>query len=669
MVPVYFQFNEELREKLMNKRPKVWFENLHGYVYDSLRLEAARRFAVNQVPVLEPGAWKEYAAELRNKIWGRLGTVYDGKLDLDFKEHGTVKMKGYSVCKVTYQSRPGVYVTASLYLPNGRGPFPAVINMHGHWPQGRLAERVQQRGHLLAMNGYVCLSVDAWGSGERSSVHGEYEYHGNTLGASLMDLGETLMGAQVVDNMRGVDLLVSLKCVNAKKIGATGASGGGNQTMWLAAMDERIKAAVPVVSVGSFESYVGRVNCICELLPEGLTFTEESGVLALTAPRALKICNCLGDSNPTFYPAEMLRSYWPAEKVYRRLNAEDCLSYQIFNMEHGYWPEIQEAMFGWFELHLKGKGLGMPKAFGSFEALPEKEMMVYEKGKRDKKVKTIAEYCAERSGELRKAMLKRNSFSEDRKRNELASVLKAEQPLEPMVHEYGTEDGWHRLCIETTCGKMLPLLVKKAKKSSSYVIFSHPSGMDAISGEQVENALKKGFCVVLADLSGTGQTVGAPVSRMPFHELSRGLLWLGRTLLGEWARELDCVNSALRLWFDAEHVSLYGCRETGVAALLAAALFGEVDEVTLNDAPLSYQFVAHGIPDYFTVALQVPGFLKWGDLSLAAALAKCPVRYVKPVLSDGTGVCEIEYGVWQKEFNSMRKKCHIDAGGMEVLPG
>jgi pimeloyl-ACP methyl ester carboxylesterase len=651
----------------MNKRPKVWFENLQGYVHDSLRLEAVRRFAVNQVPVLEPAPWKEYAAELRNKIWSRLGTVYDGKLDLDYKEHGTIKMKGYSIRKVTYQSRPGVHVTATLYVPNGRGPFPAVINMHGHWAQGRLAARVQQCGHLLAMNGYVCLSVDAWGSGERSSVHGEYEYHGGNLGGSVMNLGETLMGAQVVDNMRGVDLLASLKYVNAKKIGATGASGGGNQTMWLAAMDERIKAAVPVVSVGSFESYVGRVNCVCELLPDGLTLTEESGVLALAAPRALKICNCLKDTNPTFYPAEMLRSYRPAEGVYRRLKADDCLSYQVFNLEHGYWPEIQEAMFGWFELHLKGKGLGMPKAFKALEVVPEDQMMIYEKGKRDKKIKTILEYCSERSGEFRKAMLKRSSFSEDRKRDELASVLRAEQPLEPMVHEYETQDGWHRLCIETTCGKMLPLLVKNVKNPSGYIIFAHPDGMNAVPDEPVEKALKEGCCVALVDLSGTGQTAGSMDSRMPFHELSRGFLWLGRTVIGEWARELDCVNSALRLWFDADRVSLYGYRETGIAALSCAALFGEVDGVTLNDAPLSYQFVARGIPDYFTMALHVPGFLKWGDLSLAAALAKCPVRYVKPVLSDGTAVCEIEYGVWQKEFNAMRKKCHIDAGGMEIL--
>ena len=54
-------------------------------------------------------------------------------------------------------------------------------------------------------------------------------------------------------------------------------------------MDERIAAAMSVVSVGSFESYVYGMNCMCELLPDGLTFTEESGVLALIAPRSFSI--------------------------------------------------------------------------------------------------------------------------------------------------------------------------------------------------------------------------------------------------------------------------------------------------------------------------------------------------------------------------------------------
>jgi len=243
-------------------------------------------------------SWQKHRIELLKNIWKNLGVNYDKSIDLDLRETGEIKMDGYRIKNIYYQSRPGLYVTGNLYIPDGDGLFPGVIGMHGHWEQGRLAERIQSRGHTLAKNGYVSLHVDAWGSGERSTEHGEYEYHGAGLGGALFNIGESLMGAQLIDNMRAVDLLCSLDYVDSNKIGATGASG--NQTMWLAALDDRITTAVPVVSVGTFESYIMRSNCVCEYLPNGLTFTEESGVLALIAPRALKICNCLGDSNITF---------------------------------------------------------------------------------------------------------------------------------------------------------------------------------------------------------------------------------------------------------------------------------------------------------------------------------------------------------------------------------
>jgi len=240
--------------------PAVWTEPFTSYLSSSLHAEAARKFRIHQLPT-DAKAWKAHREELVAMLWKKLGVSIDHKLALDYHETATIKMDGYVVKNIYYQSRPGIYVTGNLYIPDGKKSFPAVVNMHGHWQQGRLAERVQMRGHSLAKNGYVCLSVDAFGAGERSTEHGNFEYHGGNLGTSLMNVGETLMGAQVVDNMRAVDLLCSFDFVDKKKIGATGASGGGNQTMWLTALDERIVASVPVVSVGSFESYVMRQNC------------------------------------------------------------------------------------------------------------------------------------------------------------------------------------------------------------------------------------------------------------------------------------------------------------------------------------------------------------------------------------------------------------------------
>ena len=275
-----------------------------------------------------PDDWKAESRRLRKALHELMHTNYDPALPLDLRVLREFEHEGCRIRNLMYQTRPGVYTTASLYLPQGQGPFPAVINLHGHWKQGRLAERVQSRGFALAKMGYAVLSPDAFGLGERGTVHGEWEHHGRRIGAAVFNLGETLMGCLLTDNMRSIDLLCSLPEVDASRIGATGASGGGNQTMWLTAMDERIKAAVPVCSVGSFDSYLGQPNCLCETLPGGLQLTEMAGVLALAAPRAMMICTGLYDVK-TFSPQEMLRSFDAAKPVFEKLGAADRFACRI----------------------------------------------------------------------------------------------------------------------------------------------------------------------------------------------------------------------------------------------------------------------------------------------------------------------------------------------------
>ena len=601
----------------------VWTESFSDYIENNLKQEAAKLFRIHQLPA-NLDSWQARRDELRNKIWENLGVVYDSSLELDLRETGEIKMDGYRIKNVYYQSRPGIYVTGNLYIPEGEGPFPAVVGMHGHWAQGRLAERVQSRGHTLAKNGYVCLLVDAWGSGERSTKHGEFEYHGAGLGGALFNIGESLMGAQIVDNMRAVDVLCSLDCVDSDKIGATGASGGGNQTMWLAAMDDRIVAAVPVVSVGSFQSYIMGSNCICECLPNGSTFTEESGVLALIAPRALKICNCLGDTNPTFYPAEMLRSYKETRKVFQAYDADTKLSYQVYNQPHGYWPEIRETMLGWFELHLKGIGTGAPKAEVPFETLPEEKMMVFEKEQRPEEVIGIAEYCRWQGEEL-KAEIAVSKIDRESKKAELRDVLKVSTPLTlKTTYEYGLESGWEKIAVETVCGRMIPVLRRKPQDGSSdYIIASSLNGKSELANNKhLNDAFDSGKGIILFDVYGSGETSDpdGAVTLSPYHTLARTLLWLGRSLYGEWCREYVLLASWCRESCGAENIELFGLRECGIAAIFAGALSANEVAVTAEKSPRSFVFTTNEKAAELSMGFCLPNILKWGDLELAAGL-------------------------------------------------
>jgi dienelactone hydrolase len=87
------------------------------------------------------------------------------------------------------------------------------------------------------------------------------------VGATLLPIGLPLSGLQVYENMRAVDYLLTRPEVDGSRLGITGASGGGNQTMYAGAFDERFKAVVPVCSVGTYQSYVGAACCMCEVVP------------------------------------------------------------------------------------------------------------------------------------------------------------------------------------------------------------------------------------------------------------------------------------------------------------------------------------------------------------------------------------------------------------------
>jgi hypothetical protein len=645
--------------------PEVLSDQRSDLLESSLRNEAILQSATHQLPSNQE-EWELYRKELRENVLEHSGIKVDHGLPLDMRETGTVQMEGYSIKNIYFQTQPGVYATANLYIPEGEGPFPAVVSMHGHWSEGKMAESVQALGHSLAKNGYVCLNIDAFGSGERTTAHGDFEYHGANLGASLMNIGETLLGVQVTDNMRGVDLLQSLPYVDEDNIGATGASGGGNQTMWFAALDERIKAASPIVSVGTFESAVMRSNCVCELLPGGLSFTETAGILAMYAPRAIKMCNHQQDSNPTFYPDEMLRSFHNAKPIFDLYGVEDHISYEIFDLTHGYWPEDREAMLGWFDLHLKGKGKGASRQEAPFELSSQEQLMVFEEGKRDPLVKSTGEYTRTRGEELRAGFLNKKTFDNNGKIKELRDILQVKGKEELLnVHEFTSKEGWDRMALETSDHKLIPLLHKAPKDDSEgYTLISNIKGKNGIPSSLLEELQQKGSGIVIVELTGTGEAssqVDSSNTRLSqFHTLSRANLWLGKTLLGEWAKEIGLVSTFIEDMYQPKKLFIDGSKEAGLAALFYCAIEEEapIDGLTVREAPASYLFDTRENIDFFSMGIHLPGFLNWGDVSLATALTGKEVNFIDPVTMSGRPLNNRDLQEYQAEFENIKKLCN-----------
>ena len=573
-----------------------------------------------------PKDWNSYRNELRSKLWKLLGTTYDSNLPLDCQVLKEFSYDGIIIKTLLYQTRENVYCTATLYQPAGVGPFPAVLNLHGHWLEGRLASRVQSRGFALAKNGYIVLSPDTFGLGERSTVHTQYEHHGRTLGAAVYNLGETMMGCILVDNKRSIDVLLSLKEVDANNIGVTGASGGGNQTMWLAAMDDRIKAAVPVCSVGSFASYIGEPNCVCETLPGGLEVTEMAGVLALAAPTAMMICTGLFDVK-TFSPQEMLRSFNAAKPVYKSLGAQNKFAYTILNQGHAYSKAAREVMLGWFDLHLKGIGNGLPKEEPLYRTLEKEDLLAFEAGKRPNKVCSVAQYCYQKGVELHQQLISKTSFIKEDEIAKLSNLLKIDNSLTVKeAIELAPIDQWERWQLSLSNGKHLPLVL--LPNGNNITLFTHFNGKQNVPNASLDKAYNENSTIALVDLSGHGENQVESDKVRQYHQLSRSLLWQGKTLCGLWTSEIMAIVNFLVEKYPSKTITLHGFKETAVASLYASIFCSNVSEVILEDAPVSYCFTEQS--DFYGMALPIPGILTWGDIPLAAALSKAKLVWLNP---------------------------------------
>ncbi|MEO5822973.1 MAG: acetylxylan esterase [Vicinamibacteraceae bacterium] len=175
------------------------------------------------------------------------------------KRFGTVEDDGFRVENVAYESVPGYWVTANVYVPAGAGPFPALVVAPGHGA-GKASQYSWAANFARA--GFLTLAIDPMGQGERmqhfdpelgaSKVEpsGEHE-HGNQT--SLL-VGQHIARYWFADGVRSVDYLTQRPDVDAARIGTFGCSGGGTAAAYLVATDPRVKAAAIASFITSFKT-------------------------------------------------------------------------------------------------------------------------------------------------------------------------------------------------------------------------------------------------------------------------------------------------------------------------------------------------------------------------------------------------------------------------------
>jgi dienelactone hydrolase len=333
-------------------------------------------------PSKDAAAWKERVEYVRRQI-----LVSNGLWPMPTRSplkpviHGRVDRDDYTVERVYMETVPGLYLTGSLYRPkNKTGKLPAVLCPHGHWSNGRFydagenglkgelksgAEKFDPSGRYplqarcvhLARMGCVVFHYDMLGNADsvpltQQLVHGfskqrpelnATDRFGFFSAQAELRL-QNVMGLQTFNSIRALDFLETLPDVDVKRIGVTGASGGGTQTFILAAIDERPAAAFPAVMV----STAMQGGCTCENACYLRIGTGNIEFAALCAPRPLAM------SAANDWTVDIMTKGYPELKQhYAMLGAPNNVLAKYFDFGHNYNHPSRAMMYAWFKEHLK----------------------------------------------------------------------------------------------------------------------------------------------------------------------------------------------------------------------------------------------------------------------------------------------------------------------------
>lgn len=352
---------------------------------DYFRLETKKLADACLTDITSLDQWKERRDVYHRQFRQMLGLEpMPPRTDLKPVITGQVEAEDIVVEKLHFQSLPGLYVTGNLYRAKEvKEPLPAVLYVCGHGgvKKGKISYgnkcHYQHHGVWFARHGYICLIIDTIQLGEIEGIHHGTYREGMWWWNSY---GYTPAGVEAWNCVRALDYLQSRKEVDPKRLGVTGRSGGGAYSWWIAALDERIQAAVPVAGITDLQNHVvdGCVEGHCDCMYLVNTYQWDYPMIAaLIAPRPLLLGNTDDDN---IFPLDGVdRLFEKVRRIYRLYGAEDKFEKAIFPGGHQDLPELQKAAFAFFDKHLKGaerdpgevgKKLFEPEQLKVFQELP-----------------------------------------------------------------------------------------------------------------------------------------------------------------------------------------------------------------------------------------------------------------------------------------------------------
>jgi dienelactone hydrolase len=602
-----------------------------------------------------------YVDEVRGKIRECFG-LFPEKTPLNARITGTVQRSAYTIEKVIFESRPGFLVTANLYVPKGRPfPLPGVVGSCGHSVNGKASETYQGFSQGLATMGYVVLTFDPIGQGERMQyvdpstwkpLKGtgtrEHLYAGN----QQFLVGEFFGSWRAWDGIRALDYLLSREEVDPRLVGITGNSGGGTMTTWLCALEERWTMAAPGCFVTEF-----RRNLENELPadteqcpPKALALDlEHEDFIAVMAPKPVIL---LAKERDFFDARGSEAAFERLRRLYALLGAEDNIAFSLGPTPHGYSRESREAMYRWFN---RVTGVSDAKTEPALVIEKDETLWCTPHGQIAELAPTpIHSFTRVRSQALRKRRL---DPSGEALRRTLLRVLRIPEPgpspefriLRPqrnrryplphaVTYMVETEPGVHAIVYRLSAEPLWSRPPRDVRRAILYV--SHLSSDEELRSEPLIRELVEGdkaAALFTCDVRGIGDSRPDTCDPNSFrdaygsdyfyaiHSVMFDRPYVGRRTLDVW--------TVLEWLYAGGHAEVHlAAKGWGtVPAAFAAVLSRRVPRVTLKNALTSFSEVAEAADYNWPLALLPPDVLSHFDLpDCYRELERGELRIIEP---------------------------------------
>ncbi len=588
-------------------------------------------------------------AKVRATVLELIGGLPAQKTPLAARKFGQVVEDGYRVEKITYDSLPGYHVTANVYVPDGKGPFPAIIVAPGHGLDGKLGNRTFAVN--LAKAGMIVLAYDIVSEGER------LQHYDPELGASkvgrptgehslafwqTLPTGDHVSRYFIWDAIRGLDYLSSRPDVDAQKLGAFGCSGGGTMTAFLSALDDRVKATATACYVTKFDNLLATVGpqdgeqSIPGFIAHGLDIPD---FVEMAAPRPYAVVSTTEDMFPF---AGAKAAVEEAKGVYALYGAEDRLQWIYGPGGHGALAPISSDIVAFFTHWLKDDPAKRP--FLSVPPRSPEDLQVTPTGQLSTSIGgetiqslNLARFRATAAprpviASAAQAAALRAKLKTDIRAVTWASVQPGGAP--PKVEP---RDGGLRFSNPDGTGFDAVLKAPEAagRKPAVLLLTSQPQMVKA----EADRLAKAGHVVLVVTARGAGGTEEIKASVLgDWNLLATRALLVDKTPLGlrldDAVRAIDWLAAQDNV--DPKAISVYGVGTSGMTALHLGVVDDRVAAIYADDTLTAFHMAVDQPIQRELPEVLPPGVLRRyeiGDLALAAFPR--PVTFVNP--ANGVG--------------------------------